>query len=122
MELAPLAAVESGGDPAAAQDALVNWFVPVLLLSGITFGAGASCLAVSEARSGLLPKGTARLVVAALVVMALTRFVPLSAVQFYVQSLACYGALLPLAYSMWRTDEGALNRSGRPQTLTETSR
>lgn len=122
MELAPLAALETGGDPAAAQEALIGWFVPVLLLSGIAFGAGASCLAVSVARSGLLPKGTARLVVGALVVMALSRFVPLSAVQFYVQSLACYGALLPLAYSMWRTPDASLNLTAHPQTLTGPSR
>ncbi len=31
MELAPLAAVESGGDPAAAQQALLAWFLPVLI-------------------------------------------------------------------------------------------
>jgi hypothetical protein len=122
MELAPLAALESGGDPAAAQEQLIGWFLPVLLVSGITFGAGAVCLAVSVSRSRLLPTGATRLVVGALLVMALSRFVPLSAVQFYVQSLACYGALLPLAYSMWRPREGTLNLTGPRQSLTEISR
>ena len=103
MELAPLAAVESGADPAAAQEALLAWFVPVLLASGVTFGAGAVCFAVAVGRSGVLSRGPARLVAVSLVVMAVSRFVPLSAVQFYVQGLACYAALLPLAYCMWRT-------------------
>ena len=102
MELAPLAAVESGGDPAAAQQALLVWFLPVLILSGITFGAGAVCFAVGVLRSEVLAPGPSRLVAASLVVMALSRFVPLSAVQFYVQGLACYAAMLPLAHSMWR--------------------
>ena len=102
MELAPLAAAGTGGDPAAAQRELLAWFLPVLLLSGITFGAGAACFAVSVLRSGVLARGVARLVAASLVVMALSRFVPLSAVQFYLQGLACYAALLPFAYSMWR--------------------
>lgn len=102
MELAPLAAFESGGDPVAAQEELLGWFLPVLILSGITFGAGAVCLAVSVSRSRLLPKAATRLVAGALVVMALSRFVPLSAVQFYLHSLASYAALLPLAYSMLR--------------------
>jgi hypothetical protein len=39
--------------------------------------------------------------------MALSRFVPLSAVQFYVQCLACYAAILPLAYAMWRPSASA---------------
>lgn len=73
-----------------------------VLLSGITFGAGAVCFAVGVSRSGLLATAPARLVAVALIVMALSRFVPLSAVQFYVQGLACYAALLPLAYFMWR--------------------
>lgn len=102
MELAPLAAVESGADPAAVQEALLAWFVPVLLASGVTFGAGAACFAVAVNRSGVLSRGLTRLVTVSLLVMAVTRFVPLSAVQFYVQGLACYAALLPLAYAMRR--------------------
>lgn len=122
MELAPLAAFESGGDPAAAQEELLGWFLPVLLLGGITFAAGAACLAVSVTLSGLLTKGATRLVVGSLVVMALSRFVPFTAVQFYVQSLACYGALLPLAYSMWLPGEGSRHLNDSRQSLTEASR
>jgi len=102
MEFAPLAAIESGGDPAAAQRALLDWFRPVLIASAVTFSAGAICFAVSVTRSAALGRGSARLAAGALDIMALSRFVPLSAVQFYVQGLACYAAMLPLAYGMWR--------------------
>lgn len=102
MELAPLAAVESGADPGAAQEALHSWFLPVLLASAVTFGAGAVCFALSVARSGVLAPALSKLVAASLVVMAFSRFVPLSSVQFYLQSLACYAAFLPLAYSIWK--------------------
>ena len=102
MEFAPLAAVESGGDPAAAQRALFDWFRPMLIASGIIFGAGAVFFAVSITRSAALGPAATRLVAGALVIMALSRFVPLSAVQFYVQGIACCAALLPLAYAIWR--------------------
>jgi hypothetical protein len=127
MELAPLAAVESGADPAAAQEALLVWFVPVLLASGVTFGAGAVCFAVAVTRSGVLSRASATLVAVSLVVMAASRFVPLSAVQFYVQGLACYAALLPLAYSMWRPaaprpvpDPGAIATPSQPLSRVQT--
>ncbi|MGH9226093.1 MAG: hypothetical protein ACRD2W_20435, partial [Acidimicrobiales bacterium] len=45
--------------------------------------------------------GLTRVVVAALFVMAFTRFVPLSIAQFYLQALAGLSALWPLAYVMW---------------------
>jgi hypothetical protein len=40
-------------------------------------------------------------VVAALIVMAVTRLGPLFIVQFYLQSIAALVALWPLAYVMW---------------------
>jgi hypothetical protein len=107
MEFAPLAAVESGGDPAAAQQSLLHWLGPVLIASAATFGTGAVCFGVGVTRSPVLGRGSARVVAASLVVMALSRFVPLSAVQFYVQGLACYAAMLPLAYAMWRPSAAA---------------
>lgn len=102
MELAPLAAAESGADVAAVQAALEPWFVPVLIA-----GAGMSVLgivgfAAGIIRSGLLSPGTARLVMAALVVMAVSRLVPLAAFQLYVQAVAALVALWPLAYRIWR--------------------
>lgn len=62
--------------------------------------------------------GATSLVAGALVIMALSRFVPLSAVQFYVQGLACYAAMLPLAYAMWRPSASAQVPRVVPQPTT----
>jgi len=102
MELAPLAAHETDGDVVGAQEALLPLFVPVLVLGGLTFAVGAASFAVAVVRSTVLSPGLARVVAVALVVMALSRFVPLTSVQFFVQGLAALAALLPLAHSMWR--------------------
>jgi len=107
LELAPLAAVESGGNPAAAQHALLDWFVPVLVLSAVTFGAGMVCFALSVLTSRVVEPGIDRLIAVALVVMAISRFVPFAAVHFYLQSIACCAALLPLAYAIWRLPRSA---------------
>lgn len=101
MEFAPLATNEAGGDVVAAQEALIPWFIPVLVVAALTFGAGMVGFALSVLRSGmptLLPRSVVGI---ALVVMALSRVVPLSAVQFQLQGVAALVALLPLAYSMW---------------------
>jgi hypothetical protein len=45
-------------------------------------------------------RGLTRVVVAALIVMAVSRFVPLAAVQFYVQGVAVIVAFWPLAFAM----------------------
>ena len=102
MEFAPLAAIEAGGDVHAAHEVLLPWFIPLLVAGGITFAVGMFGFALGVSRSGVLSPGLTRLVAAALVVMALSRFVPLSAVQFYLQGVAGLVALLPLAHSMWR--------------------
>jgi hypothetical protein len=108
LEFAPLAAVESGGSAEAAQEALTPWFVSLLVASGVTFAAGMFGFALGVRRSGLLSPGVTGLVVVALIVMALSRVVPLAAVQFYVQGLAGLVALLPLAGSMWRRRAAAV--------------
>ncbi|MPZ00349.1 MAG: hypothetical protein GEU97_20680 [Actinophytocola sp.] len=102
MEFAPLAALETGGDVEGAQRALLPWFIPLLVAAGITFAVGMFGLVLGVLRSRLLSPGLKRLIAVALVVMALSRFVPLSAVQFYLQGVAGLAALLPLAYSMWK--------------------
>jgi hypothetical protein len=101
MEFAPLAAVESGADAAAAQGALQPWFLPVLLVGAITFALGVLGFATGIAGRGMLSPGLTGLVVVALVVMAASRFVPLFAVQSYVQVAAALVALWPLAHRMW---------------------
>lgn len=104
MEFVPLAAAETGATPeiAAAQDAITAWFTAVLLASALTFGIGVLLFAaaISEVRPG--SARLTRVVVGAMVVMAVSRFVPLAAAQFYAQGLAAVAALWPLAYAMRR--------------------
>jgi hypothetical protein len=108
MELAPLAAAESGADVAAVQAALEPWFVPVLFAGAGMFVLGIVGFAAGIIRSGLLGPGTAGLVVTAPVVMAVSRLVPLVAFQLYVQGLAALVALWPLAYRIWRPPQPAV--------------
>jgi hypothetical protein len=102
MEFSVLATDEAGGDVEEAQEALVPWFVPLLLSGAAVFAVGMVCFAIAVSRSGVLDPGLGKVVAVALVVMALSRFVPLSAVQFYVHGGAALVALLPLAHSIWR--------------------
>ena len=56
--------------------------------------------------SGILGPRLKWFVVGALIVLAVARVVPLSAVQLYVQGMAGIAALWPLAYAMWKHPEG----------------
>jgi hypothetical protein len=49
-------------------------------------------------------------------VMAISRLVPVGAVQFYVQGAAGVVALWPLAYEMWRHPEAARS-AGQPRPM-----
>jgi len=105
MEFAPLAAAETGtdlADIAAAQAALQVWFVPVLMIGALTFAIGVFAFIRGITATGILSTPLTAVVVGALAVMALSRFVPLAAAQFYLQSAAGILALWPLAYHMWR--------------------
>lgn len=96
MEFAPLAAAETGAttmEIEAAQDALASWFLSVLVIGALAFARAVSIATVGS-------RGVTRVVVAALIVMAVSRFVPLAAVQFYVQGVAVVVALWPVAYAM----------------------
>ena len=104
MEFAPLAAAESGATTAeivAAQTAIGKWFILVLVVGALTFAAGVFLFATAIWTTRVAGPGLTTVVVAALVVMAVTRFVPLSIAQFYAQSAAALVALWPLAYLMW---------------------
>jgi hypothetical protein len=104
MEFAVLAAAETGGtaaEVAAAQDAIGQWFTPVLVVSGVTFGIGALSFASALRASGMASAGPTRVVAAALIVMAVSRIVPLSVAQLYVHGLAAGVAFWPVAYLMW---------------------
>ncbi|HUH07080.1 MAG TPA: hypothetical protein VML96_04645 [Egibacteraceae bacterium] len=121
MEFAPLAAAETGADTAgiaAAQAALTPWFFPTLLIGALTFAIGIYAFAKAIAASEILSRRTTSLVVGALAVMTLSRFVPLAAVQFYVQSAAAIAALWPLAYQMWTHPAAQPAVRTRPVTAT----
>ena len=109
MEFTPLAAVETGADPAAAQAALDDWFVPVLFTGALFYAIGVVCVAVAIRRHGGLGPTLTWVVVPALVVMAVSRFAPFSAAQFYVQSAAALIALWPLAWVMKTGREPAIS-------------
>ncbi|OLT00128.1 hypothetical protein BJF90_07560 [Pseudonocardia sp. CNS-004] len=112
MEFATLAAVLSGGDPVAAQSALRPWFLPVLLVGAVTFALGVLSVAKGIAGHPILSPGLTRLVVLGLVVFAASRFVPLFAVQGYVQAAAAIVALWPIAARMWSPSPAPLATAG----------
>ena len=121
MEFAALAAAETGtdiADIAAAQAALEEWFVPVLASGALIFGIGVLAFIRGITATGILSTPLTALVVGALAVMALSRFVPLTAAQFYLQSAAGILAFWPLAYHMWRRPTpGAAAQPGRAQAI-----
>jgi MFS family permease len=103
MEFAPLAAAETGAttaEIAATQDAISGWFIAVLVAGASTFAVGVLSFARAISITTVGSLGLTRIVVAALVVMAGSRFVPLVAAQFYVQGVAAIVALWPLAYAI----------------------
>jgi hypothetical protein len=102
MEFAPLAAAESGADIVAAQAALQDWFVPVLVTGALSFAIGVGAFIRGIITSRIMHAQLTAVVVGGLAVMALSRFVPFAAVQFYVQSAGAVVGLWPLAYQMWR--------------------
>jgi hypothetical protein len=111
MELAPLASARAGADHEtvqAVQGALFTWFVPTLMTSAVLFAVGAVGFALGVARAGLLGTARTRLVVVALLLTAVSRFVPLSYVQFHVQAVALVLALWPVAHALWPRPAGAV--------------
>ena len=76
MEFAPLAAAENGAttaEVAAAQSEIVNWFILVLVVGALTFAAGVFLFAAAIWTTRVAGAGLTTVVVAALVVMAVTR-------------------------------------------------
>jgi hypothetical protein len=103
MEFASLAAAETGAttmEIEAAQEALASWFLPVLVTGALAFAIGVFAFARAVSIATLGSRGLTRIVVAALIVMAVSCFVPLAAVQFYVQGVAVIVALWRVAYAM----------------------
>jgi hypothetical protein len=119
MEIAMLAAAEEGADVQAVLTALDSWWFPILLTAAATFAIGVFAFAKGIADSRILSRRLSRLVVGALVVMAVARLVPVGAVQFYVQGAAGIVALWPLAYEMWKHPEAARS-AGQPHPMPAT--
>ncbi len=102
LEFTPFAVARSGGDVAAAQQELTPVFIPVLAVGAIAFAIGVAGFAKAVLVSDILGTPWSQVVATSLIVLALSRFVPLGAVQFYVQAAAGLLALWPLALHMWR--------------------
>ncbi|SNR59674.1 hypothetical protein SAMN06265360_111105 [Haloechinothrix alba] len=113
LEFAPMAAALTGGDVAGVQSELQPWFIPILASGGLLFAVGIVGFAWAVASCRILNRSLTYLVVTALVVLALSRMVPLGAVQFYVQAIAGLVALWPLAYQLWRAPRLTRASSGR---------
>ena len=109
MEIAMLGAYDAGADVEEVLLEMNPWFQPILLASAAVFAAGISLFAVAIARSRVLDKRVTGLVVGALGVVAVTRFVPLG-VALYLGAAALVVALLPIALVMatepWRKPPG----------------
>lgn len=121
MEFAALAAADTGAttaEVAEVQDAIRPWFMPVLIASGVTFGLGAISFVGAIRASKIASARITQVVSVALVVMALSRIIPLSVTQFYAHGLAAVVAMWPLAYAM-RTN-GYPVRPSIPCTATVT--
>jgi len=114
MEFTVLAAVKSGADVVAAQKAIDSWFVPTMMSSAIVNAAGLILLARAVNGSEVLSRGTRSVVVAAFLVMAVSRFVPIGPVQFYVQGVAGIIALWPISYHIWKHASARDLRQAQP--------
>ena len=108
MEFTPLAAIESGGDPEAAQAALDDWFVPVLFVGAVLFAIGVGLVAAAIRRHGDLGPTLTMVVVLAMIIWVASRFAPFAVGQLYVQSVAALIALWPLAWAIKGTQRAPL--------------
>lgn len=100
MEFTPLAAARAGADIMALQAAQMAWFVPILMSAALLFFLGVAGFATGIVRTGVLSPRLTGLVIAALAVMAISRFFPVGLAQLYVGPAAGAVALWPLAYLM----------------------
>lgn len=112
MEFAPYAANEIGADVQAAQEALFPYFLPVFVTGGVLFAVGAYGFARAIVVSRVMSPGMAWVVASSLIVLAISRLVPLGAVQLYVHGAAVLVALWPIAMTMWGKPEPRM--AGQP--------
>jgi hypothetical protein len=85
------------------------------MTSALTNAIGLGFLARGISRSNVLDSFAKPLVLTALIVMAVSRFVPIGPVQFYVQGLAGVLALWPIAQDIARRT--ASDRAALPRTM-----
>jgi hypothetical protein len=114
LEFAPLAAVETGGDVVATQAALEPWFVPMFVTGVVTFAIGVFVLVGAIRVTRILGDGTTRVVVGALVLLAVSRAVPVGVVQFHLQAVVGLVALWPIAGAMWRRSGSTASVRSQP--------
>ena len=114
VEFAVLAAADTGAttaEVAEVQGAIRPWFMAVLIGSGLSFGLGAISFVGAITVSKIASARIRQVVSVALIVMALSRILPLSVAQFYIHGLAAVVAMWPLANVM-RTNPVPSGRTG----------
>lgn len=114
IELGAMAGMEVGADLARMEQVLNPWFIPILMTGALANAVGLILFTRAFRISGVLGASQTRLVMTALVVMALARFVPLGVVQFYVQGVAGLLALWPVAQAIRSGLHGAVVEHARP--------
>jgi hypothetical protein len=100
MEFGALAAAKIGADVRSAQAAIQPWFVPAILVGGLTFALGATRFARAISVIGIGSSRQTRFVVGALMVAGISRLFPLTGAQLYLHAAALVAALWPLSYVM----------------------
>ena len=115
MEFAPIAAHNAGADVAAVQAGLMSWFRAVLLAAAVCFGLGILGFIIGLMRSGAVTPRLNWLIVTALAVLAITRFLPVGAAQLYIGPAASVVALWPLAYVVWKGTPVGSGARSRPE-------
>ncbi len=116
MEFTVLAASATGGDIVAAQKSIDGWFVPIMMSSALTNAVGIGFLVRGVSR--VLDVRAKPIILTALVVMAISRFVPIGPVHFYVQGLAGLAALWPIAWEIGRRTTAHPVAHSRPMPAT----
>jgi hypothetical protein len=113
MEIAMLGAYGAGVGVEEVLLEMNTWFQPILLAGAAVFAVGVAFFVVAIARSRMLSGGLTWLVVGALVVVAVARFVPLGA-ALYLGGAALVVALLPIAVVMVTHPTRDRRRGRRP--------
>lgn len=112
MEFTVLAASATGGDIVASQQVIDAWFVPIMMSSALMNAVGIGFLMRGIGR--VLDARVKSMVLIALVLMAISRFVPIGPVHFYVQGLAGLAALWPVAWEISRRTTAQAVAHSRP--------